>query len=274
VAYLKDSYGETTLMKFQKFSLGGGVLALFFACTLGVTQTLRAQQAEQTPTPITPQTQIPTKPATVPGAPAAKPAPAAQPQKDDRIFFALPNLLTVENASSMPPLTTGQKFKTVAEGCFDPVEVVFIAAQAGIGQADNTNPTYHQGLIGYSKRFGTDYADAIIGNFGTGAIFPTLLHQDPRYYQMGKGNFFRRFGYAAIRVIVTRSDTSGKHEFNFSEFLGNGMAAGLSNTYHPGPHTIASNTNVLETQILMDALGYELKEFWPDLRRALLRGKH
>ena len=174
----------------------------------------------------------------------------------------------------LPPLTTGQKFKTVAEGCFDPVEVVFIGIQAGIGQADNTNPTYGQGLIGYSKRFGTAYADAIIGNFGTGAIFPTLLRQDPRYYQMGKGNFFRRFGYAAMRIVITRSDSSGKTQFNFSEFLGNGMAAGLSNAYHPGPHTLASNTNVLGTQILMDALGYELKEFWPDIHRFLLRAKH
>ncbi len=58
---------------------------------------------------------------------------------------------------------------------------------------DNTNPTYHQGLIGYSKRFGTDYTDAIIGNFGTGAIFPTLLHQDPRYYQMGTGKLLSPF---------------------------------------------------------------------------------
>ena len=76
---------------------------------------------------------------------------------------------------------------------------------------DNTNPTYGQGMLGYSKRFGTAYADAIIGNFGTGAIFPTLLRQDPRYYQMGKGNFFRRFGYAAIRVVITRSDIVGKN---------------------------------------------------------------
>ena len=155
----------------------------------------------------------------------------------------------------------------MAEGCFDPVEVVFIGIQAGIDQGVNANPTYHQGMLGYSKRFGTDYADAIIGNFGTGAIFPTLLRQDPRYYQMGKGNFFRRFGYAAIRVLITRSDRSGKTQFNFSEFLGNGMAAGLSNAYHPGPHTLASSADVLGTQYLMDAAGYELKEFWPDLRR-------
>ena len=180
----------------------------------------------------------------------------------------------MENASSLPPLTTGQKFQTVAEGCFDPVEVAFIGIQAGIGQADNTNPTYGRGLIGYSKRFGTAYADAIIGNFGTGAIFPTLLRQDPRYYQMGKGNFFRRFGHAASRIVITRSESSGKTQFNFSEFLGDGLAAGLSNAYHPSPHNLASNSDVLGTQILLDALGYELKEFWPDMRRFLLRAKH
>ncbi len=250
----------------------GYFLGILFTCILGLSHQLLAQQVEQTPPPAAPQTQ--TKPATEPGAVTGKPAPASQPPKDDRIFFALPNLLTVENASSLPPLTTGQKFKTVAEGCFDPVEVVFIGIQAGIGQADDTNPTYGQGMIGYSKRFGTAYADAIIGNFGTGAIFPTLLRQDPRYYQMGKGNFFRRAGYAAMRIVITRSDPSGKKQFNFSEFLGNGMAAGLSNTYHPGPHTVVGSTNVLETQIVMDTLGYELKEFWPDIHRFLLRAKH
>jgi hypothetical protein len=167
----------------------------------------------------------------------------------------------------------GQKFKTVAEGCFDPVEIAFMGTQAGIDQADNANPTYRQGMLGYSKRFGTDYTDAIIGNFGTGAIFPSLLHQDPRYYQMGKGSFIHRAAHAAGRVLITRADTSGKIQFNFSEFLGNGLAAGLSNAYHPGPHTLASSSDVLGTQVLLDVTGYELKEFWPDIHRLLLRAK-
>jgi len=247
-------------------------LTFVFIMVLGLSHQLPAQETGQAPPTATAQT--PAKPAKDPGTVQSQPAPPPSSPKDDRIFFALPNLLTVENASSLPPLTTGQKFKTVAEGCFDPVEVVFIGVEAGLGQADDTNPTYGQGLTGYSKRFGTAYTDSIIGNFGTGAIFPTLLRQDPRYYQMGKGNFFRRFGYAALRVVVTRSESSGMHQFNFSEFLGNGMAAGLSNAYHPGPHTLASNANVLGTQVFLDSLGYELKEFWPDLRRLLLRGRH
>jgi hypothetical protein len=250
----------------------GCVLTALIIFTLGLSHQLLAQQTEQAAPPATPQTQA--KPADDSRAVQSPSAPAPQPQKDDRIFFALPNLLTVENASSMPPLTIGQKFKTVAEGCFDPVEVAFIGIQAGVDQADNANPTYHQGFIGYSRRFGTDYADAIIGNFGTGAIFPTLLHQDPRYYQMGKGNPFRRMEHAALRVVIAQSDRSGRTEINFSELLGNGMAAGLSNAYHPGPHTLASSVNVLGTQVLLDTVGYELKEFWPDLRRFILRHRH
>jgi hypothetical protein len=284
---------------------GGFLLATLFVCVLGQTQRLLAQQTEQVrgsdlsqaeaqpvsepevtpgqsfpvPPPASPQTQ-PASPQTQ--TPSANDPATVQPQpptksqrpENDRIFFALPNYLTVEKAAKLPPLTTREKFKTVAEGVFDPVEVVFIGIQAGIDQADNANPTYHQGFVGYSRRLGTDYADAVIGNFGTGAIFPSLLHQDPRYYQMGKGNFFHRFEYAAVRVLITRSDSSGKTQFNFSEFLGNGLAAGLSNTYHPRPHTIASTTDVLSTQTLLDVAGYELKEFWPDIHRLLMHVHH
>lgn len=281
----------------RKFRLLSGLLAVLFVSTLGSSRQLLAQLAEQAAPPAAApsQTAAPQTPAaapqTPPDAPQAQPptpqtqtnpAPSAaqkQPakapntQENDRIFFALPNYLTVEKSSKLPPLTTKQKFKAVAEGCFDPVEVVFIGIQAGIGQADNVDPTYHQGFIGYSRRFGTDYADVVIGNFGTGAIFPTLLREDPRYFQRGKGNFLYRFGYAALRVGMTRSDRTGKSEFNFSEFLGNGMAAAASNAYHPGPHTVASSMDVLSTQLVLDSLGYELKEFWPDIHRLLKHAK-
>ena len=284
-------------MKNRRFWPLGALLAVLLVWTLGGSYQLLAQQPEQAPPPAAPQTQ-PAAPQTQSATPQTQPpasqAPPATPQaqttnandasqkqpakapktlENDRIFFALPNYLTVEKASKLPPLTTKQKFKAVAEGCFDPVEVVFIGIQAGIGQADNVDPTYHQGFIGYSRRFGTDYADVVVGNFGTGAIFPTLLGEDPRYFQRGKGNFFYRFAYAATRVVITRSDRSGRNEINFSEFLGNGMAAGASNAYHPGPHTVASSTDVFSTQIVLDALGYELKEFWPDIHRLLNHAK-
>ncbi len=41
---------------------------------------------------------------------------------NDRLFFALPNFLTLENANQVPPLTAGQKFKVVARSSFDYVQ--------------------------------------------------------------------------------------------------------------------------------------------------------
>jgi hypothetical protein len=101
-----------------------------------------------------------------------------------------------------------------------------------------------------------------------------MLRQDPRYFQLGKGRFLRRFFYAAGRVLITRSETTRKVQFNFSELFGNSMAAGLANAYHPGPHTIVGSADVLGTQVLMDIAGYELKEFWPDIHHFVQRRRH
>jgi hypothetical protein len=190
---------------------------------------------------------------------------------NDRLFFLLPNYLTVENVKQIPPLTTGQKFKLVALGTFDPVEYPYVGALALIDQAEDTDPSYGQGFKGYAKRYGAAFADTTIENFMVGAVFPTFLHQDPRYYQSGQGGFLHRAGHAALRIFITRSD-SGKTQFNYSEWAGSAVAAALSNTYHP-PHdrTALNSVNIWMTQLWGDAVAYELKEFWPDIKRKLHR---
>jgi hypothetical protein len=198
--------------------------------------------------------------------------PAIQEQKspkNDRLFYVLPNYLTVENSKHIPPLTTGQKFKLVALGTFDPVEYPYVGVLALIDQAENTDPSFRQGFVGYAKRYGAAYADTTIENFAVGAVFPSLLHQDPRYFQSGQGGFWRRAGYAALRVFITRTD-SGKSQFNYSEWVGSALAAALSNTYHPPQDRNALNTaNSWVTQLWGDAVSFEVKEFWPDIRRKL-----
>ncbi len=218
--------------------------------------------------PSQPQTQTP--PAGDSNTQIVTPSSSANVPKNDRILYALPNYLTVENASSLPPLSAGQKFKLVAEGTFDPLEFAFLALEAGVNQASNTNPTFGQGFKGYGKRYALAFTDNASENFATGAIFPALLHQDPRYYQMGKGRFLHRAEYAGMRIFLTRSD-SGKTQFNYSEIFGSALAAGISNAYHPPPRTLGSNISVWWTQIGWDAVGYEMKEFWPDVHRYLGR---
>jgi len=181
----------------------------------------------------------------------------------------LPNFLTVET-KNVPPLTVGQKFKVVARGSFDPIEIPWYAFLAGVSQAENSEPGYGQGAEGYGKRFGAAFADGTIENFFTGAILPSVLRQDPRFYQLGKGGFWHRTRYAVGRIFVTRTD-SGKAQFNYSEIFGSAAAAAISTySYHPrDERTLSTTASVWGTQVGYDTITIVVKEFWPDIRRKL-----
>ncbi len=222
-------------------------------------------------------------------APAGTPAPDAPPAgtSKDRLFFALPNFLSLENGGKVPPLTTKQKFAVVARGTFDPVQFPWWGFLASISQAQNSEPAYGQGWEGYGKRYATTAADSIVENFMAQAIFPSMLHQDPRFFQSGKGNFVRRSGYAVSRIFVTRGD-SGRTQFNYSEIFGSATAAAISTfSYHPrstfvstptNPHLFIPSDRTLEnaasvwgTQVGLDTFTIFLKEFWPDIHRKMSR---
>jgi len=191
---------------------------------------------------------------------------------NDRIFFALPNYLTLENGRQVQPLTSGQKFKLVAHGAFDYTQIPWYAALGAISQADNNEPGYGQGWQGYGKRVASAFGDGTIENFMTGAVLPSMFHQDPRYFQMGKGTFLHRATYSASRILITRSD-SGRREFNFSEVFGSAISAGISTySYHPRADRTLSNTaTVWGTQLAFDSMTIVLREFWPDIHRLITK---
>ena len=189
---------------------------------------------------------------------------------NDRIFSVLPNYGTVETANTLPPLRTGQKFRLATAGVFDWAAYPFNGVLAAIAQAKNDPKSWGQGWEAYGKRYGASFADNSIGTYMTTAIFPSLLKEDPRYYQMRSGPFFHRFGYSLSRLFVTRTDAGGKR-FNYSESVGNATAAAISNIYHADEdRTAARNASTFAFLILYDGLSNELKEFWPDIRRKVL----
>jgi hypothetical protein len=192
----------------------------------------------------------------------------------DRLFYALPNFLTIENVGQVPPLTAGQKFKVVTRSAFDYVEFPWYGFLAGISQAQNSEPGYGQGAQGYGKRYGAAFADGTIENFWTAAILPSVFRQDPRFYQLSDGSFLHRTSYAVSRIFVTRSD-SGKKQFNISEILGSAIASGISTySYHPqGDRTLSNTASVWGTQVGYDTITIVVREFWPDIRRKLSRKK-
>jgi hypothetical protein len=242
--------------------------------------------------PQAPSPQEPGKPATQPAPadkantpPAANGKGKAAGTSNDRLFYALPNFLSLENGAHLPPLTTKEKFKVVARGTFDPVQYPWWGLISAIGQADNSEPAFGQGWAAYGKRYATTAADNTIENFMVAAVFPSVLHQDPRFYQSSEGGFGHRAGYAISRIFVTRTD-SGHSQFNYSEIFGSATAAAISTySYHPrstylstpgNPHkfvgsdrTLVNAANVWGTQVTLDTATIVIKEFWPDVHRKL-----
>jgi hypothetical protein len=194
---------------------------------------------------------------------------------NDRLFYTLPNFLTLEHGGNVPPLTTGEKFRVVFRGSFDPVIYPWYGFLSAISQAQNSEPGYGQGWAGYGKRYGAAFADGTIENFVTGAILPSVLHQDPRFFQLGQGSFVHRTFYAVSRNIVTRTD-SGHSQFNYSEIAGGGISAFISTYgYHPSADRTVSNAcSVWATQFGYDSLTLVVKEFWPDIHRKISHKRH
>jgi hypothetical protein len=190
---------------------------------------------------------------------------------NDRIFEVMPNYGTVETANELPALSTGQKYRLATAGVFDYFSFPFNGVLAAIDQANNSPKSWGQGWGAYGQRYGASFADNSIGTYMTTAIFPSLLHEDPRYYTMAKGSFTRRTAHAFGRLFVTRTDSGGQR-FNYSELFGNAAAAAFSNVYHaPEDRTVGRNVETLGLLLMWDGVSNELKEFWPDIRRKVFR---
>jgi hypothetical protein len=155
---------------------------------------------------------------------------------------------------------------------FDRGTFLLAAAVAGENQLNNNNRAFGQGVEGYSQYLGAAYADFVVGDYMTEAIFPTMLHQDPRYFRRGKGSGFSRFGYSIGQIFWTHQD-SGRMNFNFSEILGNSTAVAISNAYYKDNRTAHDAVSSLALQVGLDMFTNVMKEFWPDIDHKFRR-KH
>jgi len=159
------------------------------------------------------------------------------------------------------------KFRLFVGDTIDPITFLNAAFNAGIGQAQNSDPSFGQGAEGYGRRFGANMIDQAQSEFFKDFAYPTIFFEDPRYYRLGQGGFETRFLHAIAHVgIAHRED--GMPMPNYSEWLGTASAVALSNVYHPdnrrgfGPS--AENVAIAMAQ---DAGFDVLREFWPEIAR-------
>jgi hypothetical protein len=206
---------------------------------------------------------------------AVDPAPTntnAVPHSDKHIFGIIPNFRTSPELAHYEPISAREKFRIASQDSFDRGTFLLAAAFAGVDMLNNSNPSFGHGVEGYSKYLGSSYADFVIGNFMTEGIFPTILHQDPRYFRRGRGSGMSRLGYAMGQIFWTHQD-SGHTNFNFSEVVGNSAAVAISTTYYKDDRSAGKAAESLGVQLAVDTASNILKEFWPDIDRKF-RPKH
>jgi hypothetical protein len=205
-------------------------------------------------------------PAPVQGELAAK--------QSKRILGIFPNYRAVSADTQLPPLTLKSEFWLATQDSFDYSSFITAGMLAGAAQARNSTKEFGQGARGFGRYYWHAVADQAVGNYMTETIVPSLTREDPRYYTLGHGGVFKRSGYAISRLLVTRTNSGGR-TFNLSEIIGNGAGAGISDLYYPSQERTWTKTGQKwVTQIGLDGAFNILKEFWPDLNRAIFHGKY
>ncbi len=190
-----------------------------------------------------------------------------------RILYIVPNFRAVSADQMLPPQTVREKFKTATLDSVDYSSFIFVAVQSGIAEARDANPEFRQGAAGYARYYWHTYADYLDENLWVEFILPATLHQDSRYYTLGRGSFSKRLAYSFSRIAITRTD-SGHEAFNTSEIFGAGAAAGISSLYYPSPErTFTKTYQRCITSVAIDGGTFVFKEFWPDLNRKFFHQK-
>ena len=246
--------------------------SLLVGRALATTHVLSAQTAAN---PTLVETAASGEPAPEPGAPELgvpqrrlKAAEEVRAEEHQRILGVMPNF-NVSNVMNAEPLSPGQKFNLAARAALDPFAFVAAGLDSGLSQAENDFPEYHQGGLGYARRFGAAYADSFDGTMLGNALFPILLKQDPRYFRKGTGSFSSRLRYALMSTFECKDDR-GRWAPNYSNVLGNIAAGGISNLYYPASDRGVGLTFERSATVTAEGtIGAVFVEFWPDISRKL-----
>ena len=196
--------------------------------------------------------------------------PQPLPAANQRILGIIPNSRTSPTLKEYEPLSIGEKFEIARQESFTVGTVILAAAFAADNQLTDANASFGKGGRGYARYFGASYGNLVIGNYMSEAIYPTLLHQDPRYFRRGIGSIWSRLGYSTGQIFWTRTD-SDRTQINYSELLGQSTAVAISNLYYPANRSPTSSTTKLGMQIGVDMASNILREFWPDISRSFSR---
>lgn len=159
-------------------------------------------------------------------------------EEQQRVLGIIPNFYVVYDSKNAVPLTAKLKFKLAMRVSVDPISILGVTSMAAIKQAANT-PDFVQGAKGYGQRVGAISADSFSDILIGGAVLPSLLHQDPRYFYQGTGTTKSRLRHALFSPFICKGD-NGRPQPNYSSLGGDLASSALSNAYYPQSNRGAS----------------------------------
>lgn len=186
-------------------------------------------------------------------------------QQPKRILGIMPNYRAVSAGAIAPPPTPKEAFKIATDNSFDYSAFIFTGLTSMIAEGEDDHPQLGKGIPGFWAYSWRGFLDKTDGNYWVIFALPTVLHEDERYYSLGKGPNLKRGIYAATRIFIT-PDYYGHNTINASELLGRGIAQGISTSYYPSQdRTVGDLTSKYGYALLRDAATNTFREFWPDI---------
>jgi len=186
----------------------------------------------------------------------------------------MPNYRAVSAGVHPPPPTSKEAFVIATRDSFDYSAFVFVGITSLFAEADDSHPTFGKGVGGFGDYYWHGFADKSLGNYLVVWAFPTITHEDERYYAKGTGSILGRAVYAATRIVVT-PNYSGKNTFNASEIFGRGVSQAISLSYYPSStDTIGGFSSKYGYALGRDALTDVFRELWPDISYHVLHLHH
>ena len=244
-------YCHSSARLFHFVASGIGMVVLFLAFLAGTNSTaLMAQQPS------------------LPEAPA--PVPATRPNTDAAVEKRHWEGV-IEPGEKVPVLTKRDKLLFPLHEEARPLSLVPVLLLAGYGNIRGNDPKLGTDSAAYGERVGEAFLRQTSIRVFSDGLLPVIFQEDPRYYRKAYGSYESRFGYAVRRVVVDARD-SGKLGFNFSDTLGRGMSAALTQAYYPeasiGPKVVFKTWGY---SLLGAASVNVFQEFWPDVKKKIFK---
>jgi len=175
----------------------------------------------------------------------------------------------IEPGQTAQPLAAADKVLFGVHQLMSPYMLLTITTAAGYEEAVNGSPNFGTNIGAYGQRVGAAALRDASQDIFSDSIMAAVLHEDPRYYVMGKRhNPAVRAAYAVSRVFITHSD-NGDTTPNYSLISGYAGAAALENAYYPDSnHGFSETAKSFGGSLGGAAISNAVREFLPDILHA------